>query len=234
MRRNVTTRYERLLEPPEGSFFLFGPRGSGKTTWLAQRLPEAARIDLLDVASLARDAGVARTTVNEYLGILEDTLLAVRLPAYEAKLRVRERAHPKLYWIDPGIVRAVRGSSGAPVGDERGALLEGLVLMLLRLYRDTRRLCDDISFWSPGESRFTEVDFLGHRGDEAVAVEVKSAERVREDHLKGLRAIAALPGLRRRVLVHLGSELGRSAHGIDTLPFERFSEQLAAGRLFEG
>ena len=51
---------------------------------------------------------MARTTVQGYLDILEDTLLTVRLPAYEAKLRVRERRHPKLYWIDPGLVRAVK------------------------------------------------------------------------------------------------------------------------------
>ncbi len=38
----------RLLDPPAGSFFLFGPRGTGKTTWLEQRLPSALRVDLLD------------------------------------------------------------------------------------------------------------------------------------------------------------------------------------------
>jgi predicted AAA+ superfamily ATPase len=37
----------RLLQPPHGSFFLLGPRGTGKTTWLAQRFPDALRIDLL-------------------------------------------------------------------------------------------------------------------------------------------------------------------------------------------
>jgi predicted AAA+ superfamily ATPase len=37
----------RFLQPPAGSFFLFGPRGTGKSTWLAQRFPDALRIDLL-------------------------------------------------------------------------------------------------------------------------------------------------------------------------------------------
>ena len=45
--------------------------------------------------------------------ILEATLLAFRLPALEAKLRVRERAHPKLYFVHPGLARAVRGAHGA-------------------------------------------------------------------------------------------------------------------------
>jgi predicted AAA+ superfamily ATPase len=37
----------RFLGLPRGSFFLFGPRGTGKTTWLAATLPAALRIDLL-------------------------------------------------------------------------------------------------------------------------------------------------------------------------------------------
>jgi uncharacterized protein len=37
----------RLFQPPKGSFFLFGPRGTGKSTWLQGAFPDALRIDLL-------------------------------------------------------------------------------------------------------------------------------------------------------------------------------------------
>ncbi|MFQ5793118.1 MAG: AAA family ATPase, partial [Acidobacteriota bacterium] len=37
----------RFLRIPAQSFFLFGPRGTGKTTWLRHQVPEALRIDLL-------------------------------------------------------------------------------------------------------------------------------------------------------------------------------------------
>lgn len=37
----------RALAPPENSFFLFGPRGVGKSTWLKQRLSFDLAIDLL-------------------------------------------------------------------------------------------------------------------------------------------------------------------------------------------
>ena len=33
---------KRLLKLPERSFFLFGPRGAGKSTWLKEVLPRAA------------------------------------------------------------------------------------------------------------------------------------------------------------------------------------------------
>jgi predicted AAA+ superfamily ATPase len=39
---------KRLLKIPERSFFLFGPRGVGKTTWLREVLPDAPFFDLLD------------------------------------------------------------------------------------------------------------------------------------------------------------------------------------------
>ena len=38
----------RNLKTLSSSFFLFGPRGSGKSTWLRQHFPEALWIDLLD------------------------------------------------------------------------------------------------------------------------------------------------------------------------------------------
>ena len=42
--------YPRIYTAPGQSFFLFGPRGVGKSTWAAQQFPNAPRIDLLDEA----------------------------------------------------------------------------------------------------------------------------------------------------------------------------------------
>jgi predicted AAA+ superfamily ATPase len=44
----------RFLDPPRQSFFLFGPRGTGKSTWPRATLPDALFIDLLQPA-LARE-----------------------------------------------------------------------------------------------------------------------------------------------------------------------------------
>ena len=43
--------YARFYRPPAGSYFLFGPRGTGKSTWLRQRYPDALIIDLIDPES---------------------------------------------------------------------------------------------------------------------------------------------------------------------------------------
>lgn len=47
-RRVVANVFPRLLAVPDRSFFLFGPRATGKSTWLRSVLPAARRLDLLD------------------------------------------------------------------------------------------------------------------------------------------------------------------------------------------
>ncbi len=197
-------------------------------------LPIAALFhgQVINVAGIARDAGTARTTVAGYLDILEDTLLAARLSAYEARLRVRERKHPKLYWVDPGLVRAVKRQLGPLAGEERGALLEGWVFTLLRTYAEERELYDEIFYWSPPAGSATEVDFLLRRGREFLAIEVKSSARFSSALTSGLRAISELPHLVRRVLVFTGPRPLVTPDGIEAWPVRRFLDALSSGKLW--
>jgi uncharacterized protein len=200
----------------------------------ARFLPIAALFhgQVVNVTNIAREAGVARTTAAGYLEILEDTLLAFRLPAYQSRLRVRERKLPKWYWCDPGIVRALKGASGEPIPEERGPLFEGLVAQMIRAYRDYRGLCDVVSYWAPADRAQTEVDFLLQHRDEFAAVEAKAGRVFSETWCKGLRAARELPGLSRRIVVYpQGPEL-RTEDGIEVMPLERFSDLLAAGGLW--
>jgi predicted AAA+ superfamily ATPase len=197
----------------------------------ARFLPIAALVHAqrIHVANIARDAGVSRTTAMGHFGILEETLLGFRLPAFEARLRVRERKHPKWYWCDPGLVRAMKRTSAPLAPEERGALFEGLVAQSIRAYRDYRAFCDEFFYWAPADSHATEVDFLLRRGDEFVAIEAKSGERFAPAWCKGLRAIAALPGLKRRIVVYPRGPVLRTEDGIDVLPFPDFADLLARG-----
>lgn len=187
---------------------------------------------VVNVSSLARDSGTARSTVDGYLDILEDTLLATRLEGFEAKLRTRERKLPKLYWVDPGLARQVQRRRGTLHAEERGALLEGFVLGLLRAYRETSDLYDRISYWAPSQAQNVEVDFLLERQAEYVAIEVKSATRYDTTLLKGLRAIQELPGLARSLLLYGGQRSFATSDGIEIWPIRRFSEALAEGTLW--
>ena len=196
-------------------------------------LPIAALLhgQTLNVTGIARDAGVARTTVTGYLDVLEDTLLTWRLPAYEAKLRVRERRRPKLYWVDSGLVRAVKRQFGPVSVEERGALFEGWVLSLLRAHAEEQSVFDTIHYWAPAESN-TEVDFLLSRDSEYLAIEVKAAKRYNTVLLKGLRAINDLPHLVRRILIYDGARAFRTEDGIDVWPVRQLLEALQTNELW--
>ncbi len=46
----------RFLKPPQGTFFLLGPRGTGKSWWIRKTFPHALVVDLLDPATLREPA----------------------------------------------------------------------------------------------------------------------------------------------------------------------------------
>ena len=200
----------------------------------ARFLPIAALFhgQTINTTNIAREAGVARTTVAGYLDILEDTLLCFRLPAFEAKLRVRERKLPKLYWCDPGIVRAMKRSTGSVKLEEQGPLFEGLVAQLIRAYKDYRALCDDFYYWAPAESTETEVDFLLARGTQFVAIEAKSGTNFAETWCRGLRAVADLKGLCRRLVVYPAGPVLKTEDDIEVVPLSQFAEMLARDLLW--
>ena len=200
----------------------------------ARFLPIAALFhgQTLNVASLARDAEVSRMTVNGYIEVIEDTLLAFRLPAFEGRMRVRERRHPKLYWVDAGIVRALKRQLGPLAAEERGPLFEGWVANLLRIHNDYQGLFDDWYYWAPADAARTEVDFLLRRGHDWLAIEAKSGTGAGPDELRGLRAIEGLTGLRRRLLVYRGERRLTTADGIEVWPVAALLKALAEDDLW--
>ena len=64
----MLTIFTRLLKPAQGSFFLFGPRGTGKSTWIGEHFPDAIRYDLLDTGESLRLARDPRTLFREVSG----------------------------------------------------------------------------------------------------------------------------------------------------------------------
>src|SRR5262249_23476342 len=78
-----------------------------------------------NIASIAPDAAVARPTVQGYFEILTDTLIGTWLPAWRPRAKVKEIAHPKFYFFDTGVVRALSRRHLDPIeSSERGPLFE--------------------------------------------------------------------------------------------------------------
>lgn len=116
--------------------------------------------------------------------------------------------------------------------DERGTLLGGWVLHLLRVHGEEGRLFADLHYWAAHSGDRTEVDFLLRRGNEFVAIEVRSRPRYHTGMLPGLRAVDALAGTVRRVLVYDGKRSFRTADGIGVWTFDRLHHALAGNTLW--
>jgi predicted AAA+ superfamily ATPase len=180
----------------------------------------------IDATHLARDAQVARTTVQGYLEILQDTLIAEPLSAFEAKLRTRERRHNKLYFFDPGVVRALKGYKGAVTLEEKGALLEGLVHQWLRAHQSYHELFDSIHYWASGHSDSrVEVDFVLMQGKKIHGVEVKATHRLRPEHFRGLKAFSELKSVGDTYLLYTGTRSFKTDDGIHVMPVAEFFQR---------
>lgn len=199
----------------------------------ARFLPVAALMhgQRLSLSSLARDSGVARSTIESFFSILEDTLVGFQLPAYEGKLRVRVKKRPKFYFIDAGLVRALKKQYGGLAHEEIGPLFEGLIGQILRAYKDYNNLFDEWYCWSPAEAKQTEVDFLLKKENKFIAIECKSGKKLSSKDLKGLRAISDLKGLHRKILVFNG-ESSRKIDDIEALTLNDFLSLLSKNKLW--
>jgi predicted AAA+ superfamily ATPase len=107
------------------------------------------------------------------------------------------------------------------------------VASLLRAYRDYRGLFDDWGYWAPGKGSGLEVDFVLRRGDEIVALEVRAGQKVSEADLRGLRALAGLPGLKRRLVVCRGERRQKTADGIEILTVPALLAEVQGAVLFD-
>jgi predicted AAA+ superfamily ATPase len=179
---------------------------------------------LLNVSSVARECGVERKVVENYFSILEDMLIAYRVPAFARRSRRRLAVHDKFYFFDVGVYRTLRPRGPLDMPEEiEGAAIETLFLQELVALN---ALCDrryKIHYWRTATGM--EVDFVlyGPRG--LLAFEVKRTRRPTQEALRGLKAFAADYPMARAFLIY-GGERELNESGIRVLSFENALREL--------
>lgn len=93
-------------------------------------------------------------------------------------------------------------------------------------------LFEDWASGSPAEAQRTEVDAVLRRGKEFLAIEVQSSRAEAPSDLAGLRAIAELPGLVRRVVVCRAERKRITEDGIEILPVAELLAERERGTLW--
>jgi len=173
---------------------------------------------ILNVATVARESAVNAKVAEDYFCILEDLLIAVRLPVFTKLAKRRVVAHPKFYFFDAGVFQTIRPRGPLDAPEEiRGPALETLFLQHLRALNDYRGLGYSLYYWRTAAG--DEVDFVlyGERG--LVAIEVKMTQQVRSDELRGLRRFRDDYPQATAFFVYAGSRRRHDA-GIEIVPAE--------------
>jgi predicted AAA+ superfamily ATPase len=171
---------------------------------------------VLNMAAVARECAVSAKVVEDYFGILEDLLIAVRLPVFSKRAKRRLIAHPKFYYFDAGIFQAIRPRGPLDAPEQiHGPALETLFLQQVRALNDYKELGYRLHYWRTAGG--DEVDFVlyGERG--LRAFEVKMAHNVRPDDLRSLLRFQADFPQAKAYLLYLGSRRWHD-RGIEVLP----------------
>lgn len=174
----------------------------------------------LNLAAVARECEVGRRTVGAYVEILEDLLMAFRLPVFRKRAKRATVARDKLYLFDAGVFRSLRPTGPLDGPSEiEGQALEGLVAQHLRAW--TAYSAGDSSVFHWRTRAGTEVDFVVYGQAGFHAFEVKNARRVHSIDLRGLRTFRKDYPEADGVLLYRGRERLR-IDGIWCLPVDDF------------
>lgn len=136
---------------------------------------------------ISRESSVKRATVDNYLQILEDLLLAFTIPVFTRRAKRKLIAHHKFYFFDAGVYRILRPQGILDSSQEiEGWALEGLVAQHLRNWTLSQGLPHSLSFWRTQTK--LEVDFIiyGPRG--FWAIEVKRSPHLGPDDVRAMIA----------------------------------------------
>ncbi len=194
---------------------------------------------ILNLENLSRESEVKRSTVERYFQILEDTLLASRVPAVSLGIRTKETSHPKFFLFDTGVARAAAGLAHEAVDSVwKGFAFEALLHHELRAYAAAAHKDRPIFHFSV--SGGFDVDFLVQSKPKTlsaprqfVAIEAKLGTKFKPQWTKGILTLLKECGnrVRRGIVVYQGKDR-MAVDGIDIMPAATFFEELYAGRIF--
>lgn len=183
--------------------------------------------EILNCSNIARECGVASSTIKGYYEVLEDTLVGAFLPAFTRRPKRRIQHSPKFYFRDVGVVNhLLRRQKILPGSEIYGKAFENWIFHELSSYLRNLGQPFDLAYWRLSSG--VEVDFV--LGDGEVAVEVKAKDRVTPHDTRHLLQFRKdHPDVRQLILVACESEVRITDNGVHILPWRNFIDLLWSG-----
>lgn len=180
---------------------------------------------ILNLNTLAHDAGVSYASARGWMSVLEASYVALRIPAFHTQTRRRLVKAPKLHFLDTGLacyLLGIRSPDQLASHPLRGALFESWVAGEILKARLNSGRSPALSHFR--DQRGVEVDLVVEEGRRTLGIETKSGETIQTEHFQGLGRLAELLDARQwyspleRILVYGGTERGTRA-GTEVLPW---------------
>jgi len=140
----------------------------------------------INVTEIAREASINRKVAENYFSILEDLLIAFRLPVFTKRAKRRLTQHRKFYYFDTGVFYQLRPKGVLDSPEElEGICLESLVLQEIRAMNEYMDWGYTLSFWRTATG--LEVDIICYGENGFYAIEVKRNHTINRKQLRGLK-----------------------------------------------
>jgi hypothetical protein len=162
---------------------------------------------LLNMSSLANEAGISQPTAKSWLSALESSYITFQLYPYHKNFSKRVVKTPKLYFYDTGLLAyllKIKTREMLVTHPVKGALFENM--MIAEFHKQMHHRYRDESPWFWRDNHGNEIDLLVDQGVNLDAYEIKASETILTENFNGLakfEQIATSP-LRTKGLIYAG------------------------------
>ncbi len=150
----------------------------------------AARVgNILNYASIARDADISPNTAKAWISILESSYIIKLLSPYYKNFNKRVIKSPKLYFYDTALLCSLLGIKTADdlrLHPIKGGLFESLVISELFKYYHNRNMQPPLYFWRDVQGH--EIDVIIEKSlANLVPIEIKAGMTIMDNFFKGIK-----------------------------------------------
>lgn len=181
---------------------------------------------LLNMHSLAIEAGVDSKTVASWLSLLESSFILFRLQPHYVNFNKRLVKMPKLYFYDTGLAAALLGitqQSHLAQHPLRGALFENFIITELLKNRLNKGLSNNLFFWRDNTGH--EIDVLLEMAGHLYPIEIKSGKTITGDYFKGLEFWHKISGQKEGAVIYGGNQQQKRSNGYEVFPWNNVPER---------
>lgn len=182
--------------------------------------------DWINYSKISSDTEIPKETVRRFFSILEETLIAFRLPPFQSRTVLRKASQrDRFFFFDVGVRNALLGIHRANLNPiEQGKLFEQWII--LQCVSFVRSLHKPWKLYTYRTRSGAEVDLVIDCGSRLLAVECKWSEGASVRDFTGLKSFASsVDRPVEKLLVYRGTTVQKFDSHTWALPFREFLDR---------